>query len=104
MAKIKTLVLDASVIVKWFNREEDTEKALELKEQYENGSIDLAEPELLAYELGNSLRYNPQFRHARHPPSPISPREAPNPHTSSDRRAGKPDSRVRLPSLRAHPI
>jgi len=61
MAKIKTLVLDASVIVKWFNREEDTEKALEVKEQYEKGSIDLAEPELLAYELGNSLRYNPNF-------------------------------------------
>jgi predicted nucleic acid-binding protein len=61
MAKIKTLVLDASVIVKWFNREEDTEKALEVKEQYEKGSIDLAEPELLAYELGNSLRYDPNF-------------------------------------------
>jgi predicted nucleic acid-binding protein len=47
--------------VKWFNREEDTEKALEVKEQYEKGSIDLAEPELLAYELGNSLRYDPNF-------------------------------------------
>jgi len=34
---------------------------LELKKQCENGSIDLAEPELLAYELGNSLRYNPNF-------------------------------------------
>lgn len=61
MAKVKTLVLDASVIVKWFNREEDTEKALQIKELYEKGSIDLAEPELLAYELGNGLRYNPNF-------------------------------------------
>jgi predicted nucleic acid-binding protein len=61
MAKIKTLVLDASVIVKWFNREEHTEKALEVKKQYEKGGIDLTEPELLAYELGNSLRYNPNF-------------------------------------------
>ena len=34
---------------------------MELKKQCENGSIDLAEPELLAYELGDSLRYFPNF-------------------------------------------
>ncbi len=39
MANVKTLVLDASVIVKWFNREEDTEKALQVEELYEKGSM-----------------------------------------------------------------
>jgi len=61
VAKIKTLVLDASIIVKWFNREEHTDKALKAKKLYETGGLELFEPELVRYELGNSLRYNPNF-------------------------------------------
>ena len=61
MAKAKTLALDASVLVKWFNMEEHTDKALRVKGLYQRGKVDLVEPELLACELGNSLRYNPNF-------------------------------------------
>ncbi len=61
VAKAKTLVLDASVLIKWFNKEEHTDKALSVKDLYERGIVDLVEPELAAYELGNSLRYNPNF-------------------------------------------
>jgi predicted nucleic acid-binding protein len=31
------IVLDASVVVKWFSEEEFTEKALELRERVKNG-------------------------------------------------------------------
>lgn len=61
VANVKTLVLDASVIVKWFNQEEHTDKALRAKELYQRGRLELVEPELVRYELGNSLRYNPSF-------------------------------------------
>ena len=60
MEKAK-IVLDASVIVKWFNVEEYSEVALEIKRLYVEGLIDIVAPELLFYEVGNALKYNPNF-------------------------------------------
>lgn len=61
MAKIKKVVVDASVAVKWFSSEEHSDKALRLIEMYEKEGADLSAPALLPYEVGNALRYNPGF-------------------------------------------
>lgn len=61
MAEIKKVVLDASVVVKWFSFEEYSDKALRLMEMYEEGDVNLLAPSLLPYEVVNALRYNPGF-------------------------------------------
>lgn len=61
MAQAKTVVVDASVAVKWFSNEQHTDRALHLKTMYETGRIDLLAPELFPYEVSNALRYNPGF-------------------------------------------
>ena len=52
-------VVDASVILKWFSRDEekDLEKALKLREDFKTRKIDLYAPGLLIYETANVLRY-----------------------------------------------
>ncbi len=50
-------VLDASVLIKWFSQEENTEKAIELREQYIQQTIEILIPELAFLEVINSLRY-----------------------------------------------
>jgi predicted nucleic acid-binding protein len=52
------LVLDTSVILKWFRQGEIlAEQALALREGYLEGRFDLVIPTLCAYELANALRY-----------------------------------------------
>ena len=55
------VVVDASVITKWFVQEEYSINALKLRNDYVNRLIDIAAPELLPFEVINSLRYNPEF-------------------------------------------
>ncbi|MGB2841501.1 MAG: type II toxin-antitoxin system VapC family toxin [Halobacteriota archaeon] len=47
------LVLDANVIAKWFIEEENTEKAIEIRDNFVKGEFAILEPTLLTYELGN---------------------------------------------------
>ncbi len=61
MARATKVVLDASVVVKWYNEEDHSKKALLVRDDYISGKIDLVEPYLLIYEVGNALRYNPEF-------------------------------------------
>lgn len=56
----KLVVADASVIVKWFVEEQDSKKALALRQGYIDGKLDIACPNLLPYEVLNALRYNPE--------------------------------------------
>ena len=51
------MILDTSVIAKWFLEEEDTPKALKIRDNYVRGKIDVEIPDLLIYELANVLRY-----------------------------------------------
>jgi len=51
-------VLDSSVIVKWFCKEENTEMALKFREGHVNGYVNIAFPDLVIYEIANALRYN----------------------------------------------
>jgi predicted nucleic acid-binding protein len=52
------LVLDTSVILKWFRQGEVlATAALALRDQYLGGQVTISVPSLLAYELANVLRY-----------------------------------------------
>jgi len=58
---MKRVVLDASVISKWFIEEEDSDKALEIRDLYVQGRIGLSSPLLVLYELGNVLLKHPSL-------------------------------------------
>jgi len=55
----KKYIADASVILKWFSQtdESEVEKALRLRNDYKDGTVELYAPELLIYEIANVLRY-----------------------------------------------
>ena len=55
------MILDASVILKWFIKEEDSDKAKELKESHIIGKFNIIVPDIIIYEVGNALRYEPEF-------------------------------------------
>lgn len=55
------LVVDASVVAKWFNQEEYTDKALKIKNLFVKGNIELFAPVHVIYEVGNSLWKNKQL-------------------------------------------
>lgn len=55
------MVLDTSVILKWFIKEDDSEKAMSLKEAHCIGKLNIIVPDILLYEVGNALRYEPEF-------------------------------------------
>jgi predicted nucleic acid-binding protein len=55
------VVVDASVITKWFVQEEYSINSLKLRDDYVNRLVDIAAPEFLPFEVINSLRYNPEF-------------------------------------------
>lgn len=57
----ETVVVDASVVVKWFVEEEYSTEALKLRNDYVDRLIDIIAPALLPFEVLNSLRYNPEF-------------------------------------------
>lgn len=52
---MKPLVADASVVVKWFLPEEDSEKALHVRDGFVREDYWLTAPDLLLSELGNVL-------------------------------------------------
>ena len=50
-------VIDASVIVKWFSEEKDSDKAIKIKEDFLEGRLILIAPYLIFPEILNALRY-----------------------------------------------
>lgn len=51
------IVLDASVIMKWFQEEPDSDRALSFETQHVSGVEIIAAPDLLFYEITNVLRF-----------------------------------------------
>lgn len=49
------LVLDSSVVVKWYLQEEDSDKALEILRKVIDGEIAVLIPDLVFYEVANAL-------------------------------------------------
>lgn len=52
------IVVDASVVVKWFLEEEYSAEALRIRDDYVRGVVEIAVPSLLEYEVLNALRYS----------------------------------------------
>lgn len=52
-------VVDASILVKWFLPESDSDLALQLKTAHLHGTYTLVVPDLALYETLNALRYRP---------------------------------------------
>jgi predicted nucleic acid-binding protein len=55
------LVIDASVVVKWFIEELDSEKAILLRDKFIDGKVELYVPQLLYFEVLNALKYSQLF-------------------------------------------
>ncbi len=61
MARCREVVLDSSVAVKWFSIEPKSLEALKLLDSHVQGSIALTVSEILFCEVGNALRYKPDY-------------------------------------------
>lgn len=61
MARSDKIVLDASVVIKWYVEEELTDKAVEILNDYSDGLVDILSVQLMPFEVLNALRYNPQL-------------------------------------------
>ena len=48
-------ILDVSVILKWFTKEEDSDKAIAYLKAFQNNDTIIIVPSLLFYELGNAF-------------------------------------------------
>jgi predicted nucleic acid-binding protein len=59
LEKSPVFILDASVAVKWYVKEEMRDIALRLREDFVSDLIELEAPNLILYELGNALRHHP---------------------------------------------
>lgn len=59
MAGSEKVVVDASVVFKWFVEEQDSGVARALAGDYGVGRVDVASVELLPFEVLNALRYTP---------------------------------------------
>jgi predicted nucleic acid-binding protein len=58
---MQSLVVDASVVVKWFVNEEYSEKAIRIRDKYINGEISIMAPKILIFEVLNALYYKQLF-------------------------------------------
>ena len=61
MARCREIVLDSSVVVKWFSTETKSVEALKLLDSYLQGTVELTISEILICEVGNALRYKPDY-------------------------------------------
>lgn len=52
-----TVVLDASVLLKWFVQEPGSDAALDVKTRYLDGELAIVVPDLALYEIPNVLRF-----------------------------------------------
>ncbi|MCX8188224.1 MAG: type II toxin-antitoxin system VapC family toxin [Nitrososphaeria archaeon] len=55
---LNILVVDSSVVVKWYVLEEFRSEALAIRDDYLNGLFRLAAPSLMVYEVVNAVRYS----------------------------------------------
>jgi predicted nucleic acid-binding protein len=56
-----SLTIDASVAIKWFNKEPYREEALKIRAAHMDGTTTIHAPTLLVYEVCNALKHNPDY-------------------------------------------
>lgn len=61
MERRHEVILDSSVVVKWFSQEVKSEEALKIMDSYVDGAIELTISEILLCEVSNALRYKPDY-------------------------------------------
>ena len=61
---MERIVIDASVVVKWFVDEEGSEGALAIRKKYVEGEAEIIAPELILFEALNALRHKGLFTEA----------------------------------------
>jgi len=61
MARREKIVVDASVAYKWYIEEDWSDEARRIIQDYASGTVDLASPVLMPFEVLNALRYAPEF-------------------------------------------
>jgi predicted nucleic acid-binding protein len=61
MAKRRDIILDSSVVVKWFSTETKSDEALKFLDLYIHGTVELTISEILICEVANALRYKPDY-------------------------------------------
>lgn len=54
---MELVVIDASVLIKWFVNEIKSDSAIEIRDKYIKGEISLIAPNLILYEVLNALKY-----------------------------------------------
>ncbi len=54
-------IIDASVVIKWFAEEEDSENAIKLRNKHLSQETILIAPELIFLEVTNALRYKKDY-------------------------------------------
>lgn len=59
--RVQEVVIDASVAIKWFSQEKDSDRAVALRADHIEGRKTLVSPDLLIYEVLNALRFKPKF-------------------------------------------
>lgn len=59
------IVVDASVVAKWYIPEKDHEQARALRDDYLDGERDVAAPALMPFEVANALRYSGHYEGER---------------------------------------
>lgn len=55
------IVVDTSVVVKWYIPERHHEQARALRDAYLDGTVDLVAPELMPFEAINALKYSGHY-------------------------------------------
>jgi len=61
MRDMQEVVIDASVVVKWFVEEENSDQALKIRDKYINGEIKLIAPSIITFEILNALYHKRLF-------------------------------------------
>lgn len=61
MNAAEKIVVDASIIVKWFVDEEGSKEALKIRRKYVEGEAEILAPDLILFEALNALRYKDLF-------------------------------------------
>jgi predicted nucleic acid-binding protein len=59
------IVVDTSVVVKWYIPERDHEQARALRDAYLDGTVDLVAPALMPFEAINALKYSGHYEGER---------------------------------------
>jgi len=60
-AQAQVIVVDSSVVVKWFSGEERTDKALEIRDSHISGNLAIWITSNMYFEVVNALRFKPDY-------------------------------------------